>query len=539
MPAHVLIVEGDAALSSRLRSALAQRGHSIEETPDGREVLNIARRRRPGVIVLAVELPGGQNGYLLVGKLKKDDDLKGVPVVIVGNPEGFSAHAKLKNRADEYLAKPVDIEGLVAVVGRLTGTANEPPPPPEEEATVSGDPDLDLIDAAFDEAPASGRPATASPARGSPRPAAPPFPPPQATRGQAEDDFSSLDDGDGPTMVQLQTTPTGTPVAEPEPESIRLELTPAPLRELATPGGSASLEATPAPLREMEGSPGAPDLEFTPAALREMDAPASPEGLGALQSALDDAQARAFAAEVRATQLEAQLQESAAQGVPGLQETARRDKEMLRLKSELEAAQQSIADLRDQQTQGEQKTLELSGELARRDSQAKSLQAKLDQGVQERKRLEQALQSARAGAGAAAAEQLDQVQQQLVAAQRDLELNRAHADGAERQLSGLRERAESAEAELQELRSRADEAAARAGEVEALQARVTELEAEARKHEDRVTRLYARLKAEERAREKARKAVAVTAQLLAEPRPGPESPEPSGEPPGEDEPAVA
>ena len=537
MPTHILIVEGDAALSSRLRSALAQRGHSIEETPDGREVLNIARRRRPAVIVLSVELPGGQNGYLLAGKLKKDDDLRGVPVVIVGNPEGFSAHAKLKNRADEYLAKPVDIEGLVAVVGRLTGTAHDPPPPPEEEATVSGDPDLDLIDAAFDEAPVAARPAAARPTRAAPRTVTPPRPPPEATRIPAEDDFSSLDDGDGPTVVQLPTTPAAPPVAEPEPESIRLELTPAPLREMGMPPGPPQLEVTPAPLREMEGGSGLPQLELTPAALREMDAPAPPDQHAALQSALDDAQARAFAAEVRATQLEAQLQESAAHGIPGLQESARRDKETLRLKSELEAAQQAIADLRDQQTQGEQRTLELSGELARRDSQLKSLQAKLDQGVQERKRLEQALHSARAGAGAA--DQLDLVQQQLVAAQRDLELNRAHAEGAERQLSGLRERAESAEAELHELRPRADEAAARAGEIEALQARVTELEAEARKHEDRVTRLYARLKAEERAREKARKAVAVTAQLLAEPRPTPESPEPTGKPPGEDEPAVA
>jgi chromosome segregation ATPase len=259
--------------------------------------------------------------------------------------------------------------------------------------------------------------------------------------------------------------------------------------------------------------------------------------IAALQAALDDAQARAFAAEVRATQLEAQLQESAAQGVPGRQEAARRDRETLRLKSELEAAQQSIADLRDQQTQGEQKALELSGELARRDSQLKGLQAKLDQALQEKRRLEQALHSARAGAGAV--EQLDQVQQQLVAAQRDLELNRAHAEGAERQLSGLRERAEGAEAELAELRARADEGAVQKGELEALQGRVTELEAEARKHEDRVTRLYARLKAEERAREKARKAVAVTAQLLAEPRPTPSEPEASGEPPGDDEPAVA
>src|SRR5215470_11757892 len=103
MPTHVLIVEGDTAISNRLRSALEQRGHTVEETTDGRSVVDLLRRRQPGAVVLAVELPGGQNGYLLVGKLKKDEALKSIPVIIVGNPEGFEAHARLKNRADEYL----------------------------------------------------------------------------------------------------------------------------------------------------------------------------------------------------------------------------------------------------------------------------------------------------------------------------------------------------------------------------------------------------------------------------------------------------
>ena len=105
MPTHVLIVEGDTALSGRVRSALEQRGHTVEETSDGRGLVDLVRRRPPGVVVLAVELPGGQNGYLLVGKLKKDEALKSIPVVIVGNPEGFEAHRRLKNRADEYLAE--------------------------------------------------------------------------------------------------------------------------------------------------------------------------------------------------------------------------------------------------------------------------------------------------------------------------------------------------------------------------------------------------------------------------------------------------
>ena len=474
--------------------------------------------RRPGVIVLSVDLPGGQNGYLLVGKLKKDEELRGVPVVIVGNPEGFSAHAKLKNRADEYLAKPVDIEGLVAVVGRLTGTADEPAPPPEEEATVSGDPDLDLIDAAFDEAPAAPRPAAVRP-RPAPRTRRPRARR-QSQRRSGRGRLLLAERRKGPPWCSSRQPPAAPPPPEPEPESLRLELTPAPLRGAGHPPGPPQLELTPARSGRWSEGSGLPQLELTPAALREMETP-GPAG-PARRAAVGAGRRAGPGLRRRGARHPARGPAAGERRAPGRQETARRDRETLRLKSELEAAQQAIADLRDQQTQGEQKALELSGELSRRDSQLKSLQAKLDQALQEKRRLEQALHSARADAGAA--EQLDLVQQELVAARRDLELNRAHAEGAERQLSGLRERAENAEAELPELRARADESAAQAGELEALQGRVTELEAEARKHEDRVTRLYARLKSEERAREKARKAVAVTAQLLAEPRPAPGEP---------------
>ena len=473
MPTHVLIVEGDTALSGRVRSALEQRGHTVEETSDGRSVVELVRRHPPGAVVLAVELPGGQNGYLLVGKLKKDEALKSIPVVIVGNPEGFEAHRRLKNRADEYLAKPLDIPALVAAVARLSGSSEETPLVLEEEATVSGDPDLDLIDAAFDDAPG---PAPASPPSPSAaRPAAP----------SREDDFSGLTaDEEGPTMVQIR---------------------------------AAAVPPPPPPADEVPSRDG------------QVDAP------GDLAST-DDDQARAFAAEVQAAQQEL------VEAPPGPGAEGGESEELLRLRSELHAAEQLVGDLRDQHAQAEQRELELKTELARRDGQLKALQGRLDQAVQERRRLEQALQG---GGQADADEARRALEEQLAAAQRDLELNRAHAEGAERQLQDLRERAEAAEAELVRAREQQETAGA-PEEVESLRARVDELEEEARKNRERVTRLYARLKGEERAREQARKAVAVAGQLLAEQGAAPLESVPAplesvgGEPePGSDEPAVA
>ncbi len=492
MPTHVLIVEGDTALSSRLRSALQQRGHTVEETTDGRSVIDLVRRRAPGAVVLAVELPGGQNGYLLVGKLKKDEGLKSIPVIIVGNPEGFEAHARLKNRADEYLSKPLDVPKVVAAVARLSGASEETPLVLEEEATVSGDPDLDLIDAAFDDAPGPPPPPPPAPVRAAPPPAAPrrtpaPPPPPPAALAtpEAEDDFSGLTAEEGPTVVQFTEPP------------------PAP--EMAADG----------PVEDADGLVVAP---------------------GDVESA-EDAQARAFAAEVQAAQQ--QLSEPPAGVLEGYGE----GDELLRVRSELHAAEQLVGDLRDQHAQAEQRELELRAELSRKDGQLKALQTRLDQAVQERRRLEQALQ----GGGQPDADETRRLlEDQLAAAQRDLELNRAHAEGAERQAQDMRERAEVAESELAQLREQQAAPSATPEELESLHARLAELEDETRKNRERVTRLYARLKSEERAREKALKAVSVASQLLAEtPAPGAESsgttPEPvPGEPdPGTDEPAVA
>jgi chromosome segregation ATPase len=247
----------------------------------------------------------------------------------------------------------------------------------------------------------------------------------------------------------------------------------------------------------------------------------------------EDAQARAFAAEVEAAK------QHLSEPLAGSQDGYGEGDELMRLRSELHAAEQLVGDLRDQHAQAEQRELELKAELSRRDSQLKALQTRLDQAVQERRRLEQALQG-----GPGADEARRALEEELAAAQRDLELNRAHAEGAESQAQDMRARAEAAETELAQLREQqASAPSATPEELESLHARVAEMEEETRKNRDRVTRLYARLKAEERAREKALKAVTVATQLLAE-TPAPEqeaSLDPvAGEPePGTDEPAVA
>ncbi len=75
---------------------------------DGKEGLDKASADRPDAIILCVELPK-MSGYSICNKLKKDDQLKSIPLIITSREathETFEQHKKLKTRAEAYLIKP-------------------------------------------------------------------------------------------------------------------------------------------------------------------------------------------------------------------------------------------------------------------------------------------------------------------------------------------------------------------------------------------------------------------------------------------------
>jgi len=164
MSKKIVIVESDTAFSHKLQEELAKNGFEVVETADGKGAYDLCRREAPDLVVLAVELSAAQSGYLVCGKIKKDDELKKTPVIIIGkDPEGFEGHKKLKTRAEEYLKKPFAPEALTVKVGVLIGLPEQGGAQEElvvedeaialvetsTEGTLQGDPDLDMLDDAF------------------------------------------------------------------------------------------------------------------------------------------------------------------------------------------------------------------------------------------------------------------------------------------------------------------------------------------------------------------------------------------------------
>ncbi len=556
MPNKILIVESDSTLSQSLRSELEGRGFTVEETRDGKASQELIRKQRPDLVVLAVELSAGQNGYILCGKLKKDDELKATPVIIIGNPDGFAQHRKLKTRADDYLANPLSPPDLAEKVGALIGFPEAPAgelvddslslsdlvdEEPEAlhtneyqaeeisieapvESTLSGDPELDHLDAAFDDI------SSAPPAE---------LPPPPPSAGPSEDvELSSFSaDEDSP------------PLTAGEDESYERTT-------ISTPDLAAALAPVlpPSPVAASRGSSSA-----SPAESRELRAQ-----VAQLQGALDDANARAAEHQSRIDALEAEL---AAQHTEV--ETARssgskdkeffalreantkKDKEILRLKSELHEKEKEVVDANERENSLEQQVSESSGSIARRDAQIKTLTAKADQLASERKKIDQQLLAARDEGRTATANlastqaELDQMQERLNAVEAETASLRDQHSGVGSKLQEavdeaeqlrqshleLKSRIETAESEADQHRSLAEsaqmdldsakgqlthQATAFAEEAASLRKRISEFEETSSKSEERLTRLYARIKAEEKIREKTKKALSIALQLLDE-----------------------
>lgn len=156
MATRILLIEADHAFGRDLATALATRGVETRLCTDGQNGLEEARSWRPDVVVLCVELPN-LSGYSVCNKLKKDDQLKSIPLILTSaeaTPETFEQHRKLRTRADEYLLKPFNPATLVRTIGQLIAL----PPGGEKPASFEGlgQEDLELINRVFDEFAAGG-----------------------------------------------------------------------------------------------------------------------------------------------------------------------------------------------------------------------------------------------------------------------------------------------------------------------------------------------------------------------------------------------
>ena len=81
---RVLVVEDDKFLRELFVRKMFNEGFDVESAIDAEQVFEILANKKPEVILLDLILPG-IDGFEILGKIKKDDNLKDIPVMVISN----------------------------------------------------------------------------------------------------------------------------------------------------------------------------------------------------------------------------------------------------------------------------------------------------------------------------------------------------------------------------------------------------------------------------------------------------------------------
>jgi DNA-binding response OmpR family regulator len=469
MPRSILMVDPDATLRKQVAKALKARGYDFQENADGREVLDQVRVVQPVVLILNVELPRG-SGYALCSKLRKDEALKGIKVILTSaeaTQKSFDDHRKLKlGRADDYLLKPYDLDSLVRKAMDLLGDAIEP-----DAAAFNL---LDELEAEPEEQPQD------------------------AVEQESGEEKISLDDieeiGVEEEIESSAALPGERDVDLLESAFQRLEEPQAP----SDANGATEALTFDDDLDETLGSP--------------LEAQAN-EVLSALESEPEE---RTVIGYPRASSSE--VTPPSAPSSPGRDrdyfqvkdKLSQRERDLLRLREELNAREKEALEQRERETKFEHEVARKKEEVTKRDAQIRQLQQRIEALIAGQRRSERDLQASReearsAGQRAEIAEQASQGHQRA----RDEELEQLSAD-----LERGRRRVEELQTESDGLRARNQELEA---EVTELRGQRSEIENEKQRDEERLVKAYDRLQESERIREKTKQALTLALQLLEEP----------------------
>ena len=108
----ILCVDDETHIQEMLRINMKSQGYECLSAYTGEEGLAMAREYNPDLILLDVMLPG-IDGVETCRQLKKDKDLRAIPVIMVSaKSQGQDKIAGLEGGADDYITKPFSIHEL-------------------------------------------------------------------------------------------------------------------------------------------------------------------------------------------------------------------------------------------------------------------------------------------------------------------------------------------------------------------------------------------------------------------------------------------
>ncbi len=117
---YLLIVEDDPDILKLLDTALSFKGYRVMTAQDGREALNVIRRKRPALVIADIMMPK-LDGFGLVHRMRINPETREIPVVFITAtyvaPEDMEFALNLG--ATQFIQKPIDLPGFLETIREL------------------------------------------------------------------------------------------------------------------------------------------------------------------------------------------------------------------------------------------------------------------------------------------------------------------------------------------------------------------------------------------------------------------------------------
>ena len=122
---QILVVEDDDAIRALVTEVLRDDGYEVSEACNGIEALEYVSHHRPDLIVLDLMMPV-MDGWAFVEEYRRRMNSPEVPIVVTSASHDLPRTAE---RLQSFgvrtcLAKPFDVEGLLALVERYAPSAH-------------------------------------------------------------------------------------------------------------------------------------------------------------------------------------------------------------------------------------------------------------------------------------------------------------------------------------------------------------------------------------------------------------------------------
>jgi DNA-binding response OmpR family regulator len=117
MPKKIMIADDDPGIVDAVGMLLEFEGYNVSTTVDGATVLDM-KEELPDLLLLDIWM-SGEDGRDICRQLKANSSTKNIPIIMVSASRDIASSA-MQAGADDFLAKPFEMDVLLAKIEKLT-----------------------------------------------------------------------------------------------------------------------------------------------------------------------------------------------------------------------------------------------------------------------------------------------------------------------------------------------------------------------------------------------------------------------------------